>query len=86
MKSKVVLLLGAGASVAMGYPLGDELRKEILFDAINRHREHICGGPRCIDVGEINNLVQELEEVPDAIDRCLFGTTSRITRRSAKGP
>lgn len=59
MKSKVVLLLGAGASVAMGYPIGHGLRKEILLKAMNEYRDLICGGPCHIGVGDIGQFVEE---------------------------
>lgn len=72
MKSKVVLLLGAGASVAMGYPVGDLLRKEILQPKSQKHRELISGGPTRIDDQAIDEFIQAFRHSQmDSIDSFL---------------
>lgn len=57
MAYKVCLVLGAGASVAMGYPVGSELRAAILEDANGRYEEFICSDSLGIDARDINEFV-----------------------------
>ncbi len=52
--SNTVLVLGAGASTAMGYPVGTGLRKILIEETVNQNSDLIC---------EINpNLEQYLEK------------------------
>lgn len=59
MKYKITLVLGAGASVAMGYPLGSGLRKEIINNAESYYSEIICGGS--FECHEIQEFVKEFK-------------------------
>jgi len=57
MKYRFCLVLGAGASVAMGYPVGNGLRTAILEDANGRYEEFICSDALGIDSRDINEFV-----------------------------
>lgn len=57
MKYKITLVLGAGASVAMGYPVGSELTKEIITNAEGSYSQLICD--------EVSHHQEELEDFID---------------------
>lgn len=61
MTEEITLILGAGASLAMGYPTGAELRQEI----INRTLEHssvICSRSLNIHEDQLEDFVNEFEK------------------------
>lgn len=59
MSYKVCLVLGAGASVAMGYPVGSELRSNILEHSTGKYEEFICSN----SLGIFSDQVEEFVKV-----------------------
>ncbi len=62
MTYKVCLVLGAGASVAMGYPVGSKLRTAILEYSNGRYEEVICSDDLGIDSRDIDEFVDSFRE------------------------
>lgn len=59
MSKKITLLLGAGSSLSMGYPVGASLRSEIIQFANNRYKTHICDS--MADERDLNLFVEQFK-------------------------
>lgn len=57
MEYKLTLVLGAGASIAMGYPIGDSLRKSILDDSLTVYSDYICNEDDHIFEDELEHFI-----------------------------
>lgn len=62
MQYNVTLVLGAGASIAMGYPVGATLRNSIIKDSVEKYSAYICSEELGIDENSIKNFVQIFNE------------------------
>lgn len=58
MEYDLTLVLGAGSSLAMGYPVGAGLRDSILEDALTTYRDLICNKSQGVFEDQLENFVE----------------------------
>lgn len=61
MDERIALVLGAGASQAMGYPLGAELCRDIISKATGEYRDLVCSPCSGIELDELEDFVEVFE-------------------------